>query len=260
MLRSLLNAAAMYGLDLRRMWHTARGLPTFLSNHRRFKSLAHGDRDFPIARLYPCLTDRYESSGVASGHYFHQDLLVAQWIHQRNPSRHVDVGGRVDGIVAHLASTRPVEVIDIRAQRTSASNIVFHQADIMNLDVRWHDYTDSLSCLHTIEHFGLGRYGDPLDPHGYARGWDALHAMLRSGGMLYFATPIGRVQRIEFDAHRVFSLPFLLNMMAGRYRIEKFAYVDDGGELHVNVDPAQPVVAESFNLQFGCGIFALHKP
>jgi hypothetical protein len=31
-------------------------------------------------------------------------------------------------------------------------------------------YCDSLSCLHALEHFGLGRYGDPIDPRGHEKG------------------------------------------------------------------------------------------
>ena len=69
--------------------------------------------------------------------------------------------------------------------------------------------TDSLSCLHALEHFGLGRYGDPVDYDGYLKGFDNLYRILKPGGRLYFSVPMGP-QRIEFDAHRVFSMAYLL--------------------------------------------------
>ncbi|MBV5330073.1 MAG: DUF268 domain-containing protein, partial [Chlorobium sp.] len=48
-------------------------------------------------------------------------------------------------------------------------------------------YCDSLSCLHALEHFGLGRYGDPIDPHGYADGLRNMVKILRQGGLFYLS-------------------------------------------------------------------------
>jgi len=61
------------------------------------------------------LDDRFDQSGTASGHYFHQDLLVASRIFINNPEKHVDIGSRIDGFVAHVASFREIEVFDIRS-------------------------------------------------------------------------------------------------------------------------------------------------
>ena len=36
--------------------------------------------------------------------YFHQDFVVARKIFERNPRLHIDVGSRVDGFVAHVAT------------------------------------------------------------------------------------------------------------------------------------------------------------
>ncbi|MEI7547323.1 MAG: DUF268 domain-containing protein, partial [Actinomycetota bacterium] len=172
---------------------------------------------------------------MAKGHYFHQDLLVAQWIFAAQPRRHVDLGSRVDGFVAHVASFREIEALDIRSARSSARGIVFGVRDIMQEDPTWDAVTDSLSCLHTIEHFGLGRYGDPLDPDGWRHGWAHLVRMVEPGGTVYLSTMIGP-QRIEFDAHRVFAVPTLLQLVAPTCDVLEFAFVDDTGELHVDVD------------------------
>jgi hypothetical protein len=105
------------------------------------------------------LGDFSDSVGVVSRHYFHQDLVVAGYIFASNSERHIDVGSRVDGFVAHVASFRVIEVIDVRPLPvTTHSNIQFFKADLMH-DVG-SELTDSLSCLHALEHFGLGRYGD----------------------------------------------------------------------------------------------------
>ena len=72
-------------------------------------------------------------------------------------------------------------------------------------------YCDSLSCLHAIEHFGLGRYGDPVNPLGYRRGIENLSKFLVSGGHLYLSTPIGR-ERVEFNANWVFNPSTILDV------------------------------------------------
>ena len=96
-----------------------------------------------------------------------------------------------------------IQGIDIRPAESTARNISFRQFDLMNDDPIGLGKFDSFSCLHALEHFGLGRYGDQIDPNGWLMGLAALTEITRSGGPLYLAVPIGP-QRIEFDAHRVF--------------------------------------------------------
>jgi hypothetical protein len=133
----------------------------------------------------------------------------------------------VDGLIGSLAVFREVEVLDIRPQPSKVRNVKFHQVDLMQeLGREWEACTDSLSCLHTIEHFGLGRYGDPLDPQGHLKGLRQLKRMVRPGGVLYLSTPIGR-ERVEFNAHRVFAPERLLGWFAAGWEIERSAVVDD---------------------------------
>src|SRR5690606_12088398 len=103
------------------------------------------------------------------------DQTVARWIHVACPVRHIDVGSRLDGFIGSLSVFREVEVIDIRPQPMAVANVKFQQLDLMEpLPDVWVSCTDSISCLHTIEHFGLGRYGDPIDPTGHLRGLEQL--------------------------------------------------------------------------------------
>ena len=128
--------------------------------------------DFQIADNYPVIGDKTATSWNSSGVYFLQDLYVAQEIYKNKPHRHVDIGSRIDGFVAHLAVFRKVEVFDIRPLNSEIKNVVFKQADLMKLDENLIDYSDSISSLHTIEHFGLGRYGDQIDPNGHLKGFE----------------------------------------------------------------------------------------
>lgn len=238
-----------------------RARSTYTANRRAYAALAAGsgaDSEFPWGQDYPCFHDRSAAGGVAYGQYFHQDLLVAQWIFAAQPQRHIDVGSRVDGFAAHVATFREIELLDIRPITTSARGLVFHVHDILAHDPSWDAATDSLSCLHTIEHFGLGRYGDPLDPDGWRLGWANMVRMVKPGGTIYLSTMIGP-QHLQFDAHRVFSIPTLLELVAPTCDVLELAYVDEAGELHVGADWQAPGVVDSFGCRDGCAILRLRR-
>ncbi len=257
-MKSLLQNAYMlattFGFDPRRTLHALRDLPDYFRDRdelkRQMSSLA--ETPFPFGKSY-------ESSGTASGAYFHQDLLVARRIHANSPERHVDVGSRVDGFVAHVAAFRSIEVIDIRPLTSKIPNVSFTEADFMKpLPDHLTGYCDSASSLHTMEHFGLGRYGDPVTVDGYLSGIENLHRLLKPGGKLYFSVPMGP-QRVEFNAHRVFSTAYLLELFQSRYRIDRFSFVDDAGDLHEDVPLAERDVRENFRCHYGCGILEMTR-
>lgn len=161
------------GIDPKHMAAAIKGVRPYLQNLKRYRSQERLTTSvFAFERPFPCLTDRYAAGGTASGAYFYQDLYVAQRIFDSSPERHVDVGSRVDGFAAHVTSFRPIEILDICPVSTKASNILFTSRDIMREESTFDDYTDSLSCLPALQHFGLGHYGDPVDYHGHMRGWE----------------------------------------------------------------------------------------
>jgi SAM-dependent methyltransferase len=247
------------GINTRQFRRGMRELPAFIRDYWQLRgSLKSLGNEFPLAKWNPCLTDRSDCNGVASGHYFHQDLFVARQIYQRQPSLHVDVGSRVDGFVAHVAVFRPIEVLDIRPQESHIPNITFKQADITSDTFELESYCDSLSCLHAIEHFGLGRYGDPIDARGHQRGLANMHRCLKPGGLLYLSTPIGP-QRIEFNAHRVFSIRYLLEWLEPLFELQAFSYVDDAGNLHPHCALSPELIDSNCGCRYGCGIFELRK-
>jgi SAM-dependent methyltransferase len=250
-----------FGLDPSVPMQFLRGMPFYVRTYLRFKGQQQDSSErFPFGKLSPILHERTGSSGIARGHYFHQDLLVAQRIFKNDPDRHVDIGSRIDGFVAHLASFRTVEVFDIRSQPSAIANVTFVQGDLMKpLPDEFYGYCDSISCLHALEHFGLGRYGDPINFEGHLVGFDNIHRMLRPGGRFYFSVPIGP-QRIEFNAHRVFSVEYLLELFRDRFSVERFSYVDDTGDLHRNVSLTDAdEIGGNFNCNYGCGVFELRK-
>ena len=218
------------------------------------------DTDFILGHMHPCLKDKLASSGTAKGAYFHQDLLVAQRIFHNKPQIHIDVGSRIDGFVAHVASFREIKVFDIRPPENKVKNISFFQLDLMNkIPEEMRESCDSLSCLHAIEHFGLGRYGDPINFNGHLLGMENLYQLLKPGGTLYFSVPIGKLQQVKFHAKRIFSLRYLLKQFHGKYKIKHFSFVNDEGYLFENVDLTEENINSGCNCKSGCGIFELEK-
>jgi SAM-dependent methyltransferase len=240
------------GIDPRRFGFV-RYLLKYLSEDRRFRRLGG-----KITGHWPVFSDYRDEAGVASGHYFHQDLLVASFVHSRAPERHVDIASSINGFVAHVASFRKIEVMDIRALRsTGHSNIQFLQADLMDRTSAPAEMTDSISCLHAIEHFGLGRYGDPLDPDGHRKGFRNIVRMLKPNGTLYISFPIGRSNQVHFNAHRVFHPRDIFTWLEdpSRLELQRFDYVDDAGGLHQNVDLTHAMPS----VRLGCGIYTFRK-
>lgn len=247
-----------FGLDLFTTKHALKGMGKLAGDYRRYKAKEADQARFPLALSYPCPADYYAPAGTASGHYFHQDLLVAQKIFERSPNRHADVGSRIDGFVAHVASFREIEVLDIRSLPGDVKNIIFHRFDLMAPAKDFENFSDSLSCLHVLEHLGLGRYGDTIRPDGYAIGFENLCALLKPAGSLYLSVPIG-TQRVEFNAHRVFAVGTILELARGRMELISFSCVDDLGNLHPQVVLTQNDIETSFGCWYGCGIFEFRK-
>lgn len=216
--------------------------------------------DFPFGKKVRIYNDFYESAGVASGHYFHQDLYMASKIFQANPQDHYDIGSRIDGFVAHLAVFTKVTIFDIRLLQTSAKNIEFHQLDVMDRSqVNNLPRISSLSCLHTVEHFGLGRYKDPVDFDGWINGLRNMTSLLLPGGLFYFSTPVSSRQRIEFNAHRVFNPSSLTNILLQDFEIVEMSIVRDSGEIEIEVNFLSQEFISSFDDDYACGMWVLKK-
>jgi len=224
--------------------------PGFIRDVRRYGR----DPAFPlrVSELRPMLADLDGEAGVASGHYFHQDLWAARLVHERRPARHLDVGSRVDGFVAHLLTFMPVEIVDIRALEADVAGLTVRIGDMTTLEGIATGSVDSLSSLHAVEHVGLGRYGDTVDADGWRRALHSLARVLAPGGRLYLSVPVGR-QRLEFNAQRVFDPDTVLRELVD-LELVSFSAVGDDGDLHLDVAPSDLATAE-----YGCGLFELTR-
>ena len=225
--------------------------PRYAKERQKFIS-----RGGKVSKNFPILYDYKDKAGKAMGQYFHQDLLVASFIHKNKPSNHIDIGSRIDGFVAHVAAFRKIEVLDIRPlNKIGHENIKFLQTDLMDPIVVATKKTDSLSCLHAIEHFGLGRYGDDIDPLGYLKGFQNMLKMLEVGGTFYISFPISKRNEVHFNAHRFFHPRDILSwdVFPMKFKVIRFDYVDDAGDLHQDID----LLGSQIDVEDGCGIYTL---
>jgi hypothetical protein len=220
----------------------------FIRDYFKFKKLSH------IHHILPVLGEHKEKSSKVIKHYFNQDLLVASYIFKNSPKKHVDVGSRVDGFVAQVASFRKIEVIDIRKNNFQFKNIIFKKKDILKIDKSIVNYCDSLSCLHTLEHFGLGRYGDQLDPSGHIKGFNNLIKILKTNGILYISFPISNKNVTYFNSERSFNPKEILKW-SNKLKLIKFDFINDDDKifLDVNLDKFYK------NIKYGCGIYTFKK-
>lgn len=241
------------GFDVRRFARAVKGLLRFPADLIKYRQLkANPAFRFSWRYLYPILSDFTENAGIAGGHYFHMDLWAARKIFQTQPQLHYDIGSRLDGFIAHVLTFAPVTVIDIRPMTSNIEGLNFIQADATTMAEFESDSIGSLSALHSAEHFGLGRYGDPVDPFAHEKFMGALQRVLAPGGRLYFAVPVGH-QRVEFNAHRVFSPGTIISLFS-ELDLVSFAAVRDNGELDTRCNPD-----DLENEQYGCGLFEFTK-
>ena len=207
---------------------------------------------FKISNLYPILYDRYEKAGNMPLHYFFQDLWAAKKVYKSGIKNHYDIGSRLDGFIAHCLSFCEVTMLDIRPLNTKIDNLAFLEADCTNmLNIRTNSI-DSLSSLHAVEHFGLGRYGDMVNPNGYKKAIQEMQRITKAGGDIYFSVPIGK-QRVEFNAHRIFNPKYIVSLF-DQCRLFDFSAISDNNEYIENAN-----IQDFLNNDYSCGLFHFKK-
>ena len=82
----------LLGIDVPKMKLFVSGLSLYLKDKKEISKQKANNSQFPFGSNRPIFEDRFAESGSASGHYFHQDLLVARKIFENKPVRHVDIG------------------------------------------------------------------------------------------------------------------------------------------------------------------------
>lgn len=221
--------------------------------YRRLNNRAN----FEIREQYnwPIIKDKYTYAGTIDN-YFWQDLWAARLIIKSGVAQHFDIGSRLDGFIAHLlASGIDVTMIDVRKFPGEVKNLNTIVDDATELCQIADESIMSMSALCSLEHFGLGRYGDTIDPEACFKCFNNIQKKLHRGGWLYVSVPIGK-ERIEFNAHRVFYASTIKECFR-ELELKEFSCAAEG-RIEYDVD-IHKYDQDPHNGEFRYGLFAFVK-
>lgn len=228
---------------------------TFLRDFYKFRRLS---RTRPDLRLvwrdrYPCLTDNTGATGF-DRHYVFHTAWAARVVAQNKPEKHIDISSSLY-FCSILSALLPIEFYDYRPAALGLDNLRSERGDLLQLP--FGDGTvRSLSCMHVVEHVGLGRYGDRLDSHGDVRAMAELKRVLAPMGNLLFVVPVGR-PRVMFNAHRIYSYEQILSDFSD-LTLKEFSLIPDDEATGGLIRHADPGLVKKQN--YACGCFWFQKP
>jgi SAM-dependent methyltransferase len=188
---------------LRKFRSDSKAWKRFWRQYREYKAMCPADQQPAIEDLYPFINDNSNETPVEPI-YFYQDAWAFEKIAHRKVKQHVDVGSH-HKFVSLLSKIVQLTMVDIRPLSVSMDSISFQKGTITELPFEDRSL-ESVSSLCVVEHIGLGRYGDPLDPEGTIKAIRELCRVLAPTGHLYLSLPVGDQNLVAFNAARVLSL------------------------------------------------------
>ena len=248
-LRRLYIFIQTFGIDLKKILNLLY-LKKYIKDYFLFKK-----KGGKVKNIYISLENFKNEAFEFKNQFFHSDLLISQKIFENNPTNHLDIGSRIDGLVSHLASFRSLDFADIRnVDLKPHKNINYKKIDIGDENLVISKKYFSISSVGVLGHVGLGRYGDKIDPNGHLKAFKNISNLTENTGILYLMVPVG-IEGTEFNSHRVFNASFIVNCLKDlNFDLIEFNHVDDFGDLHLNTN-----IENTKNLNFGGGIFTLRK-
>ena len=187
-------------------------------------------------------------------HYIYHPAWAARILSKTKPEVHIDISSSLH-FCSIVSAFIPVKFYDYRPAEIHLSNLTSDHADITSLPFE-DNSVPSLSCMHTVEHIGLGRYGDPLDYDGDLKAIAELKRVLIYGGNLLFVVPVGIRAKIMFNAHRIYTYDQILSYF-NDFELVNFSLITDNPKFEDFIEHADPKLTEQCD--YGCGCFWFRK-
>ena len=127
--------------------------------------------------------------------------------------------------VAVIGSQTPwIEAILLNANVGHITTIDYNKPICSHEKITVISYDDFVKCntkfdiifsYSSIEHSGLGRYGDSLNPNGDIEAMDEIYKKLKNNGILLLGIPIGR-DALTWNNHRVYG-PLRIRLLFDKF-------------------------------------------
>jgi SAM-dependent methyltransferase len=223
--------------------------PLVLADYLRFRKIDRQHRfTIPFNNIYPCIKDKTLTTGF-DRHYVFHTAWAARVVKEIYPKKHIDISSSLY-FCSLLSAFIPIEFYDYRPANLDLSNLTCLHADLLKLPFAT-DSVPSISCMHTVEHIGLGRYGEPIDPDGDLKAIEELKRVTTKGGSLIFVVPVGK-PRIAWNAHRIYSYEQIISAFQG-FTLKEFSLIPEHESRGGLIRNANPELVK--NEDYGCGCF-----
>jgi SAM-dependent methyltransferase len=200
---------------------------------------------------YPCLGEATAMTGF-DAHYIYHPAWAARIVAQTKPEFHIDISSTLT-FCSIVSAFVPVKFYDYRPAQLTLTGLDCGQADLLKLPFA-DNSIKSLSCMHTVEHVGLGRYGDQIDPTGDLKAMSELKRVLAPGGNLLFVVPIGQ-PKLMFNAHRIYSYQMIVDAFSD-LKLNNFTLIPSSNKQKPNFSASKE---ESDKENYACGCFWFTK-
>lgn len=229
----------------------------FRKSFRKFVKEDDVNRRFAVSwndRL-TCLNDNTKNTSF-DRHYVYHTAWAARILKEISPNMHVDISSYL--FFSTIISTFiPIEFYDFRPANINLPDLKVHSADLCNLHFESNSIK-SLSCMHVVEHIGLGRYGDQIDYNGDLKAMAELARVLAVDGNLLFVVPIGNTPIIQFNAHRIYTKEQIVNQFSKLGLLLKEFYLIPENETDGSIvpNPSSELISKQ---RYACGCFWFKK-
>lgn len=227
------------------------------------KQSAADGRNFPLkAEGNNILTD--DSPDVHQPHNGFGYLMHCGWAARKlvdsfeagEAFHHDDFGSYLYFAAIASAIVGTFKYHDIRPYEMPLSNLFSVKTDITKIPHK-DGGIESASCLHVLEHIGLGRYGDKIDSLGDVKAARELTRILDSYGHLIFAVPVNKIPGVVFNAHRQYTFDQVTKELFPTLELLEFTLITQK-DVIVNADPNQ-IIEHPGNVE-DTGCFYFRKP
>lgn len=214
--------------------------PFILKDYFRFKKVNDHRFNLSFKNFNPQILDKTFKTNF-DRHYVYHTSWAARKVKEINPVKHIDISSSLyfSGIVSAFID---IDFYDYRPADLYLSGLESKKGDLNNLPFG-NNSIESISCMHTIEHIGLGRYGDKIDPKGDIKAINELKRVVRVNGNILFVVPVGE-PKIEFNAHRIYSYKQIIDYFGENFTLKEFSLIPEKTENGGIIMNARPELVE----------------